>query len=368
MQSRPMSFHRLLAVVAAGFVTALTLADSIVLRTSVRLADNETVIRLRDIAYLDGDAAVRLGDMQVADLGQSASLEVSLDEIRAKLLSASATANLIDLSGKSVTVRSAKAGKPVAMRGLAVDAGSAAVASPETAIARVEFLADDATDIRTPRGLISELLRNAYAAQNVRLRLVVSGTDEAFLDQRPSTRRFEIFPLTSLTADVVRMRVLSRDGDVVASRTEITVVPTLEATVATATASVRKGATIDGAIDVQSEWVKPSEYPKLLPVSAIGDGVANTTIDKGARLTNDSLRKPIEIRRNDKVTIRREMGTVAIEVAAIAEEDGAIGQQIRFRAVDRKDRRDQRTFFAEVLGSGRAIIRNGTTLVSGGNP
>jgi flagella basal body P-ring formation protein FlgA len=65
-----------------------------------------------------------------------------------------------------------------------------------------------------------------------------------------------------------------------------------------------------------------------------------------------------QIRRNEKVTIRRELGTMAVEISAIAEEDGALGETIRFRAVDRKDRRDQRTFTAEVTGPGRAVIRD----------
>ena len=373
-------FTRLLAATVALACAALAWADSIVLRSSVRLAENETVVRLRDVAYLDGDAAVRLGGTELADLAaggsQRASLELSIDEIRSKLLAASSSANLIDLSGRTVLVRSAKAGKPVAMKGLAIDPNAAPAIAPAaanaTAVAaadsRIEFLAEEATDLTTPRGLIAEVLRNAFAKRGARLRLAIAGTDDRFLDQRAAGFRFEAFPLTSLTADLVRIRVLVRDGDRVVSRTDLAIQPTLEATVATATSSLRKGASLGNAIDVHTEWVKPSEFDAIVPVGAINQGVATTQIAKGERLTSDAVRKPVQIKRNDKVTIRRELGTVAIELVAIAEEDGAVGDLIRFRAVDRKDRRDQRVFFAEVLGSGRAVIREAaSTLAAGGD-
>ncbi len=355
------------AILALG-LSALAAADSIVLRSSVRLAQGSTAVRLRDVAYLEGDAALALGDTQLADLGTNATLEISLDEVRAKLNAAATKANLIDFSGKSVLVRSARAGRPVAMRALALDAPTAPTGDPAagpkgatetSALARVEFYADEAKDIRTPRGLIAEMVSNVHASTNARVRLVVTGVDAAFLDQVSATRRFEVVPITALGADRVRMRIIARDGDVVVGRKELIVTPTLEASVATATGAIRRGDAIGDAVDVHTEFVSPSEFRKLPPSTALESVVTTDRLKKGERVTDDKIRQAIEIRKNDKVVIRRELGTIAIELTAIAEEDGAVGQTIRFRAIDRKDRRDRRTFMAEVCGPGQAVIRDG---------
>lgn len=354
----------LVAALVASAIGASALADSIVLRSSVRLPAGVTAVRLRDIAHLDGDAALRLADTQVADLGSGASVDLPLEEIRAKLVAVTAAANLIDFSGKSVTVRSAAAGRPVAMKGLALDPTAAPRSAPigETegsAHARVEFYADEATDLRTPRGLIAELVGNAHASTGARVRLVVTGTDAAFLDQISTTRRFEVMPLGSLTGDRVRVRVLARDGDVVVGRTELIVTTTLEARVATATDSMRRGQAIGNAVEISTEYVAPSEFRALPTEADIESLIATDRLKKGERVTEDKIRQPIQVRKNDKVTIRRELGTMAVELTAIAEEDGAAGEVIRFRAVDRKDRRDRRTFTAEIVGPGRAVIRDG---------
>jgi flagella basal body P-ring formation protein FlgA len=367
----PTTMQRTLLVALLAFgSSALAAADSIVLRSSVKLGQGITAVRLRDVAYLDGDAAVRLGDRQLADLGANASIELSLEEVRTKLVDASAAANLIDFSGKVVTVRSANSGKPIAMRGLALDrapvtaapTGNGAPAAKDqsvtSAVARVEFFADEATDIRTPRGLIAELIGNAHAEANTRIRIVITGVDAAFLDQVSSTRRFEVVPISSLAADRVRIRVIARDGDVAVGRTELIATPTLEASVATATGTVRRGAAIGDAVEVHTEFVAPSEFRKLAPATELDTVITTDQLKKGERVTDDKIRQPIEIKKNDKVIVRRELGSIAIEMNAIAEEDGTNGQVIRFRAVDRKDRRDRRTFSAEVCGPGLAIIKD----------
>lgn len=365
---------RIAAALLAAGIAAHAAADSIVLRTSVRLADRETAVRLRDVAYLDGDAATRLGSVQLADLDGGTSVELSLEEIRAKLVAVDRMANLVDFSGKSVTVRSATAGRPVAMKGLALDASPStrpaeqmAARTADAQAQPIEFVADDAVDVSTPRGLIAELMRNAHRRAGCRVRLTIAGCDAAFLDQRASgARRYEVLPLTSLTVDVVRLRVVARDGDEIVSRTELRVQPMLEAPVARATSQVRRGATVGSSVEVANEWVHPSEFDSIAPSAAISSSVATSTIAKGERVAQNDVRRPIEVHRNDKVTIRRELAGAAIELTAIADEDGAVGELIRFRAVDRKDRRDTRTFLAEIVGHGRAVMREESKTAAAG--
>ena len=63
------------------------------------------------------------------------------------------------------------------------------------------------------------------------------------------------------------------------------------------------------------------------------------------------------IQANDRVQVSRELGSIAIPLTAVALEPGAPGQVIRLQFVDRRGRRDPRTFTATVTGPGAATVR-----------
>lgn len=62
------------------------------------------------------------------------------------------------------------------------------------------------------------------------------------------------------------------------------------------------------------------------------------------------------IQANDRVTVSRELGSIAIPLSAVALEAGSPGQAIRLQFVDRRGRRDPRTFSAVVTAAGAAVI------------
>jgi hypothetical protein len=66
------------------------------------------------------------------------------------------------------------------------------------------------------------------------------------------------------------------------------------------------------------------------------------------------------IQANDRVTVSRELGSIAIPLTAVAIEAGSPGQAIRLQYVDRRGRRDPRTFTAVVTGAGTAMISDTT--------
>ncbi|MDZ4754106.1 MAG: flagella basal body P-ring formation protein FlgA [Phycisphaerae bacterium] len=346
-----------MALVALA-VPSVAVADSIVLRANVKLEGDATHVRLRDVAYLDGESATGLGDTIIAELGGVSSLTLTLDEVRSKLSVHGAKVGLLDFSGKDVTVRSAHADRAAAMRGMAVDDLATPTIAPPPPGPRDEFIADISRSALTPRGLIADLISNAHADKHTPVRLAVEGVDAALLDATDRTRRYEIVPLTSLSADSVRVRIIGREGDTVVSRTDVTVRVTLESQVAVARYAIRRGGSTGGdAVEVATAWVPPSTFGKLVNVEMVGSAIAQANIAKSDRILRDMVRKPIEIKKNDKVTVRRELGTVAIEVAAVADEEGGLGDTIRFFALDRKDRKNRKPFTAVVTGPGRAVIR-----------
>jgi len=345
-------------VLAALAVTSVAVADSIVLRANVKLEGDATHVRLRDVAYLDGENATGLGDTIIAELGGASSLALTLDEVRSKLSLQGAKVALLDFSGKAVTVQSAHTDRPAAMRGMAVETPELPSIAPPPAPPRDEFIADIARTALTPRGLIADLISNAHTDKHTPVRLTIEGVDAALLDAADRTRRYEIVPLTSLSADSVRVRIIGREQDTVISRTDVTVRVSLESQVAVARHAIRRGGTTGSdAVEVATAWVPPSTFDKLADVALIDAAIAQANIAKGDRILRDMVRKPVEIKKNDKVTVRRELGTVAIEVAAVADEEGGLGDTIRFFAVDRKDRKNRKPFTAVVTGPGRAVIR-----------
>jgi hypothetical protein len=65
----------------------------------------------------------------------------------------------------------------------------------------------------------------------------------------------------------------------------------------------------------------------------------------------------VAIQANDRVTVSRELGAIAIPLTAVALEAGTTGQTIRLQFVDRRGRRDPRAFTAVVTGPGAATVR-----------
>ena len=71
----------------------------------------------------------------------------------------------------------------------------------------------------------------------------------------------------------------------------------------------------------------------------------------------DDLTRPEQVKRRDIVKVRREVGVIAIEIEAIALEDGAVGDVIAFEHHGRRRARDAKAFTAEITGPGEAVIR-----------
>ncbi len=111
----------LTSLVLAAILAAPALGDSVRLKSSVRMSAGAEKVRLGDIAELDGAEAQQYADLIVAELGASITpLEISVSEVRAKLIEAGAHRGRINLSGRNVIIRPrrlAGATAPEAMTG-----------------------------------------------------------------------------------------------------------------------------------------------------------------------------------------------------------------------------------------------------------
>lgn len=348
----------LLVLVALLVLAASAAADSIILRGSVRLpVGADEVVRLADIAQLEGPEALRLAQVEVGRLSAAGSLEITIDELRATLDAAGARWASIDLSGRTASIRRSEP-RPQAMAPMNVAPAPQEPAVVPAPPKEVHVLVGEALGLPTPRGLVADLLTVAHARRDHRLRFAVDAADLPVLDEVRPGLRYEITPLTSATVDRVVVRVIARDGDRIVERREISLRPEIEVDAAVATTLIRRGTALDGApLTIGAVWVPPSELDRIVTPDRLVGAVAIDAIEPGARVLVKDIKRDADVRRNQVVSVRRELDLVAIELQAVALEDGGLGDVIRLQIVDRRNRRDRRTFEAVVVGPGQAVVR-----------
>jgi flagella basal body P-ring formation protein FlgA len=348
----------LLALPAALACASTTFADTIALRPSARVAPGDPVT-LADIAELKGDEAQRFAEVEIAR-GADKAFEIEIAAVREKLAGAGAKGTTLHFAGERVVVRPSRTpkvdAKPIA------PAAAARAAAPEEAegIDPALYAGNG-----TPLGVVCELLRNAFGADASALRLHISAADHAKLAPKPGFRH-EVSARSAIKSDFVSFEIAALNGDHQVSRERVRVSVRLIREVCVATDAARRGRPLTGeAFTVETREIAPSVAERAALPSALANTSLARSLDAGVVIAGEDLVKGIAIRRNDRVIVRRELGLVAIELEAIAQQDGRLGERILLqRAGSPRDRNarskpadDGATFTAEVIGNGRAVIR-----------
>lgn len=361
-----LGLHVLSGILLATAGTAW--ADTITLRPSVRVAPGAE-FTLSEVAGLDGDAARALAGV-VIGTGEQGAFELGVDRIRQKLVVAGADMKALEFVGARTVVRprlgstrdpaaQATGARPVAGSDAGVDAHAGAGPTTGTAVAGTRTV-DPAAHIGKGDALavICEMLANAFGAEARDLRLEFTEEQLAKIAPRPGVRH-EIARKSLLRASRVELEVIAHQADGDEFRTRVRVTPRLEREVLVAAGDLRRGSTAaaDG-IAVERRLLTIDEARDAAEVSARDGATLARGVSRGAVLSRTDLARAAEIKRRDTVTVRREIGTIVIELEAVALEDGAVGDVITFERADARGRnRDARAFSAEVVGPGRAVIR-----------
>lgn len=354
----------LLVLPAALASAAAAAADTIALRPSARVAPGAAVT-LADIAELEGDDARRFAGVEIARGGEKA-FEIELDAVREKLADAISkgavgASRLSDLRfrGDKVVVRPARGPKvaatPIAPTATARPAAPEPVAGIDPAI----YAGNG-----TPLGVVCEMLRNAFGPDANDLRLHIPAADLTRLAPKPGLR-YEVSARSALKSDFVSFEVCALDGDHDVSRDRIRITVRLEREVCVATDAARRGRPLgDSAFTTELREIAPTTAGRAASPKDLAGASLARSLDAGVVITTDDLVQVAAVRRNDRVVVRREVGLIAIELEAIALEDGKIGDRIAFqRAGTPKDRTrarkddEQGILIAEVIGNGRAVVR-----------
>ncbi len=330
-----------------------TRADTITLKPAIRCPQNASSIKLADIATLEGDDALALSDLVVAAAPTSNSvLELSVREVRAKLDEAGIHWGRINLSGRSVVIRTnrdAVAQPPLAMAPVSLQSDSNSKVHADTPKPQA---ATEMVSLPTLRGLIVNYLATSLHVDAQHLRVEFDHPDDAFLDLSTDSNRFELQPLCNVASDRVDMAVrIWTDGKVQQGKT-ITLRPQMAVQAATAARDLQKDATIaEEDLECTEQWLTPSQVPSVTTRSAAVGRVAAKSMKAGEVMRDKLLRRDTLIKRGELAIVRCLVGGVAISLQAEAKADGTQGETIEFRKQGERE-----TFLATVTSRGEAVI------------
>jgi flagella basal body P-ring formation protein FlgA len=342
--------------IAIAFILACASAasaDSITLKPSVRLKADATMIRLGDIAELQGEYAATLSTIVIAEnSNRQAVAEIGIREIRAKLDEAGANWGRTNLNGRSVVVRSAResgAAAPMAMTPVSLD--ETAVAEQRNSM-QDELLAADIIHESTLRGTIAALIANQLQLDPANLRLTFQRADATLLTIDARESRFEVQPLNSSSSDRINLAVRKWHDRQVQETKYISVLPQLRMQAAALQRDVRKDQVITDADIVNSEqWLTPAQAALVAPQSNVAGRIAAKNMKAGEVIREANIQRQTLIERGDLVIVRCLVGGVAISLQAEARSDGSQGEAIEFRKQGERD-----TFLACVTRRGEAVL------------
>jgi len=348
----PYTIVRALVLVTA--LTAQARGDSIRLKASARQPGAAEVIRLADIAVLEGPEATEFATLAVAEVSHPPTVfEISVDQVRAALDAAGAHWGRINLSGRTTLVRprARMAAGPLAMSPASIDEGPT---PRKRSRAREwdEHTASAILDEPTLRGAITREMVRGLDTRPDALRLGFDAADRANLDRSERSERFELVRQESITNDHVSFTVRLWPTRGAPESLRLTVRPLVRAASVVLRRDLARDETITADdYDVNEQWLPPATARLLSSPEWANGRVATRRLRAGAVLKRDQVRAPTLIERGDRVAVRCLVGGMVITLRAEARTAGARGDTIELRKLG-----ERTTFTATVSGRGEAIV------------
>lgn len=321
-------------------------ADVIRLHSAAEVAPGATTITLADIAALDGDYALGLGDVVVANIAETQG-ETQLDAagVRAALTQKQVHWGKLILRGAtriSVARRAAaeppleEAAAPKANTLPALDGGADALVLPP-AIKLREYL--------------TGWLRQHLGAAEDDVQIQFDEDQHDWLDLSLALYRFEIEPVGRDLIGRVTINVRRYQSGRFLDANRLRVGVKVRRTVVVAARSLGRGQTITAAdVQTKAQWFDSMIKQPASSVQAIVGQQTATSVRTGSVLYTDDIRPPVLVQRGQLVTVRCISGSLVLKTVARANEDGALNQLISLR-----NERTRSDYTARVSGPQEAV-------------
>jgi len=340
----------MLCVLATALVCGQAAAGVIELRSEARVTTAS--VRLADVAHLEGEAAVGLGEVEVATFDtRTGDLTLTSGEIRRALEDHDVHWGLVTLRGsRKLTVtrevpaaseaNDANAAEPAPIE---AEAG-AALANPVPPI--------EAESARTVRQLVRQWAEAQTGERGERLRISYRDPDDSAWSMREAGRRFELEPDTAdaLGRVPLTLRVYENNRPVSTERLFVDVA--VRRSVAVAAKTLHRGQIItESDLTTSTQWLDSSRTrPVTEPSKIVGQQTARL-VRSGQIIENRDVRSPVVVKRGQLITVRALSGGLVVRTVARAKGDGAVGDVISVRNVRTRDE-----YQVEVCGPQEAIL------------
>ena len=332
-----------MALLAALAVCGGALAESVTLRSSVRIEEGAAIV-LRDVAELEGAYAESLGGLVVCeDPARRADgagwTQIPLSDVRRALVAGGAKVNRLAISGATCTVRFASSA-------VAVEAPKA-VEEPETQWVLVSELAGAGAGSGggSVRESIGALIARTAGVDADNTRLIFDADDAERLDRRLTDRMSVELGSSVLSSVVARVSWFDEEGEL-AEVWRTTVQVEIRRTVLRVREGVsRRGELPPGSVEAVTMWLSPGG-PEPISASAVLVGAtAKYKLEPGWVLREGHLELPPMVLRNSMVKLECRSGGMIVRVEAKALDDGKLGERVRCRVEG-----SRRVFLATVEG------------------
>jgi len=347
----------LFAIVMLTVTTAVVTANTITLRTSVRLIDNADIVRLGDIATIQGNEAEQYAEVPIATIDDpSRVMEVHVRLVRQALDAEGVHWGRVHLNGSRVLVRPrgrATASPPLAMTGASVESPKNSSAADDRAERdREPTLAKAFMQERTLRSAIATFLLTNMGVDAERLRLEFDPRDDATLDASLDELRFEIEPVSSIESNRIDLAVRLWNDGRSRERVTVRVRPTVHMPVVMLKRDVSRGTRLtEEDIEVSHQWLQPVHSGLVTSEQEAIGRIATIRLRAGESLREQHVKRETLIRRGDRVVVRTLVGGSVLTMQAEARDSGSEGDTIEFRKIGERD-----TFLATVTGRNEALI------------
>jgi len=395
--------HRVAAAIvlaASPWTISFAAADSLILRSAIRARSDDGVVLLRDVAELRGEEIARFAELVIAAVPMGApAKEIGVEEIRRRLEQAGANWAKIDLEGRRVVVRPrlsdaleaprvcapasvepTKSGGRAGTNGTGdgtissqdtsrgASGGSGADGAPNVEPRRFDptrgprrsagdpVLAAAVIGEHSVRAFVLEALLRELGEEPEALRATFDGLDAATLAETPTHLRIEIEPIGRIDGDRAEFAVRWwRDGRI-ERRTNLAAFPEVARIAAIAARDLRKG---DRPADADLEsalcWLPPADRARVVRPGAAGGRALATGLRAGEPLLDTRLEKQLLVKRGDRIIVRSIVGSLAVSVDAVAQNDGREGELIECVRIGTSGR-SKSSFNAMVTARGEAVV------------
>lgn len=314
--------------------------DRVQLKPTAQTDDN--LIQLREIAWLTGDTAEKLGGSIIAQLDANQSdTRVTLKTVREHLSNMGVNWGRMNLTGAAqcqVTVASA----------VAAPAVTAVVTNPQQTITTADAI--------TVAEHVTRYLLDYTGLSDQELVVDYSQADASELSQPALTDRFEIQMVSSAKLGQLPMVIRRWRGNNLVNEIRVTAQASWKTLGAVVVNNVHRGQSF-GPSDVQvQEVLITTEKAPIRKLRDVVGLVAARNIRKNQTLFDDDVQQPLLIERGQQVTVRALVGGMVIRTTARAMGDAAMGDMVELQ-----NQRSRESFMAKVVGPREAVLDNGSS-------